>query len=105
MTVDGVAYLVGKCIDRDTECSRQTEIAQLQLALAVDEEILGFEIAMQDLVLVAESRSFQELEHEASNGIWRKRATVAILIHILLQILLAVLEDEDELGFGVYDVV
>jgi len=48
----------------NAECSRQTEISELELALGVDEEILGLEITVQDSVGVAEIYALEELVHE-----------------------------------------
>lgn len=60
---------------------------------------------MQDTVLVAEGSASQELKHEAADGHRVECATVAVYIHVLLEITFAVLEDEDELCFGVNDIV
>lgn len=60
---------------------------------------------MEDLVFMAESSSLQELEHEAPDDFGVESTTIAILIHILLQILLAKLEDENELCLAVDDIV
>ena len=49
-----VTYLVRESVDRHAERSRQTEITDLQLAPPVDEQILGFEIPVQNTVVVAE---------------------------------------------------
>lgn len=60
---------------------------------------------MQDAVLVTERGALQELIHEASNRGGIKGATVAVLIHIFLEILVTVLEYKNEFRLCVYDVV
>lgn len=60
---------------------------------------------MKDLVLVTKRGPLQKLVHETPDGVGVKRATIAILVHVLLQILFAVLENENEFRLGVYNVV
>jgi hypothetical protein len=50
--------------ERDTECAGQAEIRQLQVALLVDEQVLRFEVTVQDAVGVAVAGSLEELERE-----------------------------------------
>lgn len=61
-------YLVGECIDRDAERSSQTKVAQFQLSSLVDEEILGLQVSMENLILMAEGCALEQLEHEAAYG-------------------------------------
>jgi len=56
-------------------------------------------------VFVAESGSFEELVHEATDNSRVQGAAFAMGVHVLLQILLAELENEHEFCFGVDDVV
>lgn len=60
---------------------------------------------MQHLIFVAEGSSFEKLIHKATNGLRIEGATIAMLIHVFLQILLAELKDKDELGLAMDDVV
>jgi len=60
---------------------------------------------MEDLILVTEGSAFEKLVHEASDCIGIKRASVPMLIHILFEVLFAVLEYEDQLCFGMDNVV
>ena len=66
---------------------------------------MRLEITVEDPVLVAEGGALQKLVHEAPDGYRVKGPTIAVHVYILLQIPLAVLEDEDQLGLGVYDIV
>ena len=100
-----MTHLVRERVDGDTEGSRKTEVTQLQLSLAVDEKILGLKVSVEDPVFVAERGAFQELVHEAADGVGVECATIAMCIHVLLKIALAVFENEDKLGLGVYDIV
>ena len=52
-------HFVAEGVDRDAESSRQAEIRELELPLVVDEEVLRFEIAMQDTVFVTERYPLQ----------------------------------------------
>ena len=60
---------------------------------------------MQHAVLVAERGSLEQLVHETANSERVQSASFAVRIHILLEILLAELEDENEFGFGVDNIV
>ena len=60
---------------------------------------------MQNAVLVTERGTSQELVHEAANGHRIECATIAVRVHVLLEISFTVLEDEDQLGFCVDDIV
>ena len=58
-------YFVGEGINGDAKGSGQAEIRKLELAFVVDEEILGFQISMQDAVFMTKSYSSEKLVHEA----------------------------------------
>ena len=49
--------------------------------------------------------TLQQLEHETTDCVRVKCATVSMLIHILLEILLAIFKDQDQFRFCVYYVV
>lgn len=96
---------VGECVDRDSECSRQTEIGEFQLPFIIDEEVLGFEIAMQDAVFVAEGDTLEELIHEGFDCDVVELTALAARVHEFLEVFVHVFEDEHEFVFGVDDVV
>lgn len=98
-------HLVGKSVDRYTKSSRKAEVTELELPFAVNKQILGFEIAMKDLIFMAKSGSFQELVHEAAYDFGLKGTAITVLIHVFFQILLAELKDENELRLTVDNVV
>ena len=50
--------------ERDAEGAGQTEIGQLQVAFLVDEQILRFEVTVQDAVGMAVAGTLEELERE-----------------------------------------
>lgn len=60
---------------------------------------------MKDPILVAERSALQQLVHETPDGDRVQGATISMGIHILLQIAITELEDEDKLGLGVNNVV
>lgn len=97
--------LVRESVDRDTKCPCQTEITQFQLPFPIDQQILRLQIAVEDPVFMAEGGALEQLVHKAANGGGIKSATIAMSIHILLEISFTVFEDQDEFCFGVYHVV
>ena len=97
--------LVGERVDGDTEGPCKTEIGELELALLVDEEVLGFEVSVEDAILVAEGDAPKELVHERLDGDIVQLPAVAIGVHVLLQVLVHVLEDEHQFVFRVDDIV
>jgi hypothetical protein len=54
-------YLVTEGVDGHTKRSSQTEISELELALASQEQVLGFEVSMEHPVVVAEGDTLQAL--------------------------------------------
>lgn len=75
------------------------------MTFVVDEEILGFQIAVQDAVFVAKSDAVQELVHEGFDGEVVELAAGAARVHEFLEVLVHVFEDEHEFVVGVDDVV
>ena len=55
---------MGVCAERDTKCAGETKVGELEVAFLVDEEVLGFEVAVQDAVGVAVARAFEQLVGE-----------------------------------------
>jgi len=65
MSVTGSkTYLMRIRPQRHTECSCQTEIAKLQVAVAIDEQVLRLQIPMQNSVTVAVPHALDQLCHE-----------------------------------------
>ncbi len=108
---------------RHAKRSRKPEIRQLQVAVAVDEEILRLQVAMQDAMAVAVAHALDQLAHELlDHGVAqpqsaqiRARAVRQGLaspafadrqrLHVFLQVEVEELEDEVELvAVGVDDV-
>lgn len=98
-------HLVGKGIDRNTKSAREPEISELELALVVDEQILGFQVAVQHSVFMAEGDSLQKLVHERFDGDIVQLTATSAGIHVFLQILVHVFEDQHEFVFGVDDIM
>lgn len=109
-------YLVGVGAERDTEGSCQTEVSELEVALLVDEQVLGLQVAMKDAVGVAVADTGAQLVHElldhgvaethvasaAVHAALGERLSTASLrdgqsLHVLLQIQVEVFEDEIQL--------
>lgn len=60
---------------------------------------------MQDTVLVTERGALQELIHKASNRRGLESAAVAVLIHILFEVLVTILEYKNEFCLCMYNIV
>ena len=87
----------------DPEGSRETKVCQLQLALAVDQQILRLQVAVQDTVLVAELHAAYELEKKGLED--PEVAAAVAVVEVLLQILVQVLKDQRQLVLRVHYVV
>ena len=98
-------YLVRESVDRHAEGPGKTKVSDLQLALLVDQQVLWFQVTMEDPIFVTEGCSLQKLIHEAAHCCGIKSATFAVGIHVLLEISVAVLEDENQLGLGVDNII
>lgn len=48
----------------DSECSRQSKVCQFKVSLAIDEQVLGLQVPMQDTVAVAVTDALNKLCHE-----------------------------------------
>lgn len=52
------------CPQRNTKCTSETKVGELEVSLSVDEQILRFEIAVEDAVSVEEVHALDELPGE-----------------------------------------
>lgn len=60
---------------------------------------------MQHSILVAEASSLEQLIHETPDDVGIESTAISVGVHVLLQVLIAEFEDEDEFALGVDDVV
>jgi len=60
---------------------------------------------MENAVFVTKGGAFEELIHKTTDRHWVESTTIAVRIHILLEVLLAILEYKDQFGLGVNDIV
>lgn len=97
--------LVRESVHRNTERSRQAKIAQFELTLPIDEQVLRFQIAVQHSVRMAVRCALEKLIHERANSVGMQCTTFPTCVHVFLEILVAKFEYEHELGLGVDDVV
>lgn len=104
-TVPEGDHLVGKGVDRNPKGAREPEIREFELALVVDEQVLGFQVAVQYSVVMAEGDSLQKLVHERFDGDVVQLTATAARIHVLLQVLVHVFEDQHELILRVDDIM
>ena len=75
------------------------------MPFVVDEEVLGFQVAVQDTVFVAEGNTLEKLVHEGFDGDVVELAAGVAAVHELFEIFVHVFEDEHEFIFGVDDIV
>lgn len=54
---------------------------------------------------MAKRRSLEQLIHKTLDSLWIQGTTLAVLIHVLLEILLTKLEDKHQLRLGVYNIM
>ncbi len=102
---EGETDLVGEGVYGHAKSPCETKVTQFEFSFLVDKQVLGFEVTVQDSILVAEGCSFEKLVHKTANGDWVESATVSVSVHILLEVPFTEFEDENEFGFCVYDVV
>lgn len=98
-------HFVGEGVDGDAKGTRETEIAKLEKAFAVNEEILRLEIPVEDSVLVTKIDTLQQLIHKALDCSRFKSTTLAICIHVSLKISIHVFKDKHELILRMNNVV
>ena len=115
--------LVGVCAEGHTKGSREPEIRELEVAVAVDQEILGLQVAVQHAVAVAVADALAQLAHEFLDHhvaeahaaeVWARAlgeslAAPAVAdgegFHVFLQVEVEELHDEVQLvAVGVHDV-
>ena len=83
-------------LDWHAEGSGQTEIGKLyHLTVLADEQVLRLQITMEDAVRVQEHERLENLIRERLRLLWRKRRT--LLLHVFLEIVFQVLENEVQL--------
>lgn len=63
-TIPQCHHFVREGVDRDAESTGQTEVAQLELPLLINEEILRLEVSMENPILMTKGDALEELVHE-----------------------------------------
>lgn len=107
--------LVGVGAQGDAKGAGETEISELQVAVAVDEQVLRLEVAVEHTVAVAVADALAQLAHELSDdsiaqaqpaqrgagSLWQGLAATAVgngqRLHVLLEIQVEELKDEVQL--------
>jgi hypothetical protein len=100
-----ITHFVRECVHGYAKGPGQAKISELELSFPIDKQVLWFQIAVQDSILVAEGRAHEKLVHEAPNRVWIEGAAVTVCIHVLFEVPFTVLEDKYEFCFGVDDIV
>jgi hypothetical protein len=114
---------VGICPQRHAKRAGKTKVGQLEIAVFVDEQVLGLQVAVQHAMRVAVPHALAQLDHELlDHGVvhdqrlarqprtlGQRLAPPALAngqrLHVLLQVAVKELEDEVQLvAVGVHDV-
>jgi hypothetical protein len=85
---------VGVGADGDAESAGKSEVGKFEIAVTVDEKVLGLQIAVKNSVRVAKSNSTEHLVQERLNLHGGKAAGCLVLVHVLLEIVFEKLEHE-----------
>ena len=115
--------LVGVRPQRDAKGSREAEVRKLEVPVAVDQQVLRLQVAVQHAVAVAVAHALAQLAHElldhgvaeaqaaevGARALGQRLAAPAVAdrqrLHVLLQVEVEELEDEVQLvAVGVHDV-
>ena len=70
-------HLVRVRSERNPECSSQTKVGQFNAPLAVDEQVLGFQIAVKNSVAVTKRQTIEKLTHITLSNIFIKSVAIA----------------------------
>ena len=102
-TVPKCHDLVRIRFDGEAEGTCETKISELDHgALCVYQQVLGLEITVENSVLMQVDECLQDLIEERL-GLFLGQWLVSVLLHVLFQVKLQVLEDEEELVLRVND--
>ena len=55
---------MGVCAERNAECACEAEVCEFEVTGTVDEEVLGFQVAVEDAVRMAVAHAGEELGGE-----------------------------------------
>lgn len=66
---------------------------------------MGFQVSVEDAVIVAESDALKKLVHKRFDGDIIELTSRIARVHVFLKVLVHVFEDEHEFVFGVDDIV
>jgi hypothetical protein len=114
---------VGVCAQGNTESAGQTEISKLEIAVLVNQQVLGLQVAMQDAVGMAVAHALAQVHHELLHhhvvhdqrlssqprAVWQRLAPATVAdgqrLHVLLQIAVEELKHQVQLvAIGMHDV-
>lgn len=96
-------YLMSVSSDGDTESSGKTEVSELKSAMAVNQKVLGLEVAVEDAAAVAEGNTLEKLVHVGLHE--HRLQLLADGVHVLLEVLVKELEDQVQLLLGVENIL
>lgn len=97
-------HLVRVSADGDAKCARKAKVRELQcVVIAIDEEVLRLQVAMEHAVAVAVRDAEQELLQVALHTPWCELARV--VVHVPLQVEVEVLKHEVQRAVVVHDIL
>ena len=83
MAVKKGTHLVCVCANGDAKGAGKTKVGQLDVALAIDEQVLWLEVTVQHTARVAKLNALEQLEHVGLDNVWLEAANA---LHVLLQV-------------------
>ncbi|KAH3660693.1 hypothetical protein OGATHE_005025 [Ogataea polymorpha] len=98
--------LVSVCTQWHPESSGKAKVGNLQITFFVDEQILGFQVPMQDSMRVAVVEPTNELKHKLLDHVASQSFTFRNRFHVFLEVHIKELENKINLvGVGVHNVI
>ena len=104
-TEGGRGNLVGVGANGDAKGACEAEISEFEVAIAVDEEVLGLQIAVEHAVGVAKCDAAQHLVQERLDLHGGQASGCLVLVHVLLEVVLQEFEHKVKFLFAVDNVL
>ena len=96
---------VGEGVDGNAEGAGETKVGEFELAFVVDEEILGFQVTVEDAIFMTECNSLEELVHERFDCDVVELAPVPAGVHVLFEVFVHIFKYKHQFVFRVDDIV
>lgn len=83
-------------LDREAECSSESEVSQLGVSVRVDEDVVGLQVSVEDSAAVAVRKSNQDLVQDRLD-LLSAEPHCPLALNMVLQVSVDELEDEVQL--------